>query len=65
MILDQFDKLVGHVSLLVAHIPRLVRVLGRGRVRTRDGSTLTRGPGHEVDSLLLPLVEVVIDVGDH
>ena len=65
VILDQFDELVGHVPLLVAHIPRLVRVLGGGRVRTCDGSTLTRGPGNEVDSLLLPLVKVVIDVGDH
>ena len=65
VILDQFDELVSHVPLLVAHVPRLVRVLGGGGVRPCDGPTLTRGPGHEVNSLLLPLVEVVIDVGDH
>ena len=63
VILDQPDELVGHVPLLLAHVPRLVRILGG--VGPGDGATLARGPGHEVDRLLLPLVEVVIDVGDH
>ena len=47
MILDQFDELVSHVPLLVAHVPRLVRVLGRGRVRPGYSATLARGPGHQ------------------
>ena len=34
-------------------------------MRPRDGATLTRGSGHQVDSLLLLLVEVEAGVGDH
>ena len=34
-------------------------------MRPGDGATLARGPGHEVDGLLLLLVKVVIGVGNH
>ncbi len=59
MVLDQLDKLGGDVPLARRHVPgrrrRLVQPAG-----TDHGATLAAGPRHQVDRLLLALVEVLL-----
>ena len=63
MILDELDKFGGNLPLPGRHVPGLqLLVLAAGR--TDHSAALAASPGHQVDGLLLALVEVLLGGGD-